>query len=76
MLKLQNLTARIETEKELLIQLADAGLSNDSRIPLANIKKFDEAYLINLINANKIKELLIMNIRMVCLNIWKLKIEN
>lgn len=43
------LEARIDTEKELLIQLADAGLSNDSRIPLANIKQFDESYLINLI---------------------------
>lgn len=47
------LEARIETEKELLIQLADAGLSNDSRIPLANIKRFDEAYLINLVKKTK-----------------------
>lgn len=52
------LAAREATEKELLIQLADAGLSNDSRIPLANIKHFDEAYLLNLVKARQDQSLI------------------
>lgn len=47
------LAARVATEKELLSQLEDAGLSDDSRIPLADIEKFEETYLINLFKARQ-----------------------
>lgn len=47
------LKARVATEKALLNQLEENGLANDSRIPLANIEKFDDAYLINLLKARQ-----------------------
>lgn len=44
------LNARLETERELLEQLAE---ENITQVPLANLESFEEKYLLNLIKARK-----------------------